>query len=111
VADAARLAEIANMTANFLESYLLVARTLAREAGPVPTKELPRRALALGRTMLAADELRRPEALSLSNLENAVRAFTEDGAITVEDGAARGRAEELETWIRELGRLLPREDG
>jgi glycerol-3-phosphate O-acyltransferase len=110
VADGARLAEIANMTANFLESYLLVARTLARETAPVPAKELPRRALALGRTMLAADELRRPEALSLLNLENAVRAFTEEGVLVVEDGAARANRDELETWIRELGRLLPRED-
>jgi hypothetical protein len=32
------------------------------------------------------------------------------GALVVEDGTARAKGEELETWIRELQRLLPRED-
>lgn len=110
VADRARLAEIANLTANFLESYLLVLRLLEREPGALPAKELPRKAQALGKTMLAAEELRRPEALSLANLENAVRAFTEDGVLVAEDGALRAVPGEVETWTRELQALLPRED-
>ena len=85
-------------------------RLLEREPGALPAKELPRKAQALGKTMLAAEELRRPEALSLANLENAVRAFTEDGVLVAEDGALRAVPGEVETWTRELQALLPRED-
>lgn len=106
VADAARLEEIANLTANFLESYLLVLR--AAEGGRHSAKELPGAALALGRTLLAADEILRPEALNMQNLDNAVRAFRDDGVLHA-DGEVLVLAPELAGPLREeLQRLLVR---
>jgi hypothetical protein len=104
-----RLGEIANLTANFLESYLLVLRAMERSSGAVSAKELPRKAQALGKTLLAAEELRMPEALSLSNLDNAVRAFTEEGVLLQREQSLEGVPAEVQQRIRELERLLPRE--
>lgn len=77
VADRARVGEIANLTANLVESYLLTMR-VARAQAPA-FKQLPAAALAFGKTLLAADEVSRPEALNLQNLQNAAKAFREDG--------------------------------
>lgn len=105
VADPDRLAELANLTANFLESYLLVLRTV-KEA-PRDPKELARDALKLGRTLLAADEMLRPEALNLQNLDNAVRAFREDGVVRPgADGRLTLDLEAGGSYLRDLGRLL-----
>lgn len=105
VADRERLGEIANLTANFLESYLLLLRTV-RDA-PRDPKDVSRAALALGRTLLAADELSRPESLNLQNLDNAVRAFKEDGVLRArEDGRLALDAEAGDAYARDLARLL-----
>lgn len=101
VKDRARVGEIANLTANFLESYLLLLLT-AKDARST-WKSLPVDALARGRTMLAADELLRPEALNLVNLQNAAKALREDsavrvapeGGVSVDEDAARGYREDL----------------
>jgi glycerol-3-phosphate O-acyltransferase len=108
VADPERLDEIANLSANFLESYLLVLRAAREASGPIARKDLPRRALALGKTLLAADEvITRPEALNLSNLENAVRAFADDGVLQEEAGAGLlADPEQVDGYAAELQRLL-----
>lgn len=101
VCDRPRVGEIANLTANFLESYLLLLLTAAD--GRSTWKSLPADALTRGRVMLAADELSRPEALNIVNLQNAARAFREDnvllvgadGAVTVDGEGARGYREDL----------------
>lgn len=66
VRDRSHVGELANLTTNFLESYQLVVRVL--EKG---TTDVPKAALALGKTLLAVDELNRPESLNLQNLQNA----------------------------------------
>lgn len=105
VVDADRLAEIANLTANFLESYLLVLRTVSQAARE--PRELSRDALRLGTTLLAADELVRPEALNLQNLDNAARAFKEDGVFRAgPDGRLTLDAEAGASYLRDLARLL-----
>ena len=106
IADRGRLDEIANLTANFLESYLLLVRTAREQGAPVSLKELPRKALTLGKTLLAAEELHRPEALSLANLENAARAFAEEGVLETVEGGVVANAEAAASWERDLRRLL-----
>jgi hypothetical protein len=106
IADRVRLDEIANLTANFLESYLLLVRTAREQTAPVSVKDLPRKALALGKTLLAAEELHRPEALSLANLENAARAFAEEGVLTAVEGGVVANADAAGSWERDLRRLL-----
>ena len=107
--DRSRIGEIADLTANILESYLLVLLT-ARDK-PSSFKQLPDDALARGRAMLAADELTRPESLNVVNLQTASKAYKEgdvllagpDGRFTVDSMLAS----EL---IADLGALLRRPD-
>ena len=118
VVDRARVGEIANLTANFLESYLLVLRAAdraARGAG-IDGKTLARDAMAFGKTLLAVDEIYRPEALSTQNLENAVRAFREEGVLTTPSGGGHRlqiARESFDAWVQTLNRLLltPARDG
>ncbi|NOY25791.1 MAG: hypothetical protein GXP62_07940 [Oligoflexia bacterium] len=89
VQSPALLAELAELTRNFLESYLLVLRaSRSLRTGDLALAKLPQRIQKIGEGLLAVDELRRPEALSLVNLSNAVRAFREEGVIQLRtDGA------------------------
>lgn len=115
VIDRARVGEIANLTANFLESYLLVLRAADRgdRATGLDPKTLARDALTFGKTLLAVDEIYRPEALSTQNLDNAVRAFKEEGVFRTEAGRLHVVHESFDTWVQTLERLLlvPVRDG
>jgi len=107
VLDRARVGEIANLTANFLESYLLLLRAADRgDASGIEAKALGRDALAFGKTLLAVDEIYRPESLSTQNLENAVRAFKEEGVLKLEGTKLRLVREPFTTWVAALERLL-----
>ncbi len=107
VCDRPRVSEIANLTANFLESYLLLLLTAAD--GRSTWKSLPADALTRGRVMLAADELSRPEALNIVNLQNAARAFREDNVLLVgADGAVTVDAEGARSYREDLLALLSR---
>jgi glycerol-3-phosphate O-acyltransferase len=66
VRDRSHIGELANLTTNFLESYQLVLKTIEKGA-----TDVPKAALSLGKTLLAVDELSRPESLNLQNLQNA----------------------------------------
>lgn len=110
VSEPRRVAELAEITRNFIESYLLVlegARALRDKDCTV--RELPRLIQDWGKQRVSLDELRRPEALSLANLQNAVAAFVEEGVINVRsdggglqlDDAAAGAT------VRLLRGLLP----
>ena len=81
-------------------------RTAREQGAPVSLKDLPRKALTLGKTLLAAEELHRPEALSLANLENAARAFAEEGVLETVEGGVVANAEAAASWERDLRRLL-----
>ncbi len=110
VADRARVGEIANLVANFLESYLLVLRTAKNAKGPLAAKDLSREALSFGKTLLAVDEITRPESLNLVNLENAVRSFAEDGVLRrLPDGRLELASDAASTYVETLGRLLLQE--
>lgn len=104
VADRGRIAELANLTANFLESYLLVLR-VAQAQSPA-LKQLPQAALEYGKTLLACDEITRAEAINLQNLQNAAKAFREDGVLRAgNDGRAEVNplvADQVHTDLRYL---------
>ncbi|MFN7147754.1 MAG: hypothetical protein ACK4YP_28550, partial [Myxococcota bacterium] len=107
VADKARVGELANLVANFLESYLLVLRTAKNARGPIAAKDLSREALTFGKTLLAVDEITRPEALNLVNLENAVRSFAEDGVLRRQaDGRLELVPDLAASYVETLGKLL-----
>ena len=116
VVDRARVGEIANLTANFLESYLLVLRAAERaerSPSPLDIKSLAKDAMGFGKVLLAVDEIYRPEALSTQNLDNAVRAFKEEGVLTVVDGGVHISRDSFDTWVSTLHSLLlvPVRDG
>lgn len=105
VLDRPRVSEIANLVACHLESYLLLLRT-ARDVA-VSVNELPAAALRRGKQLLAADEITRPEALNLQDLQGAARAFREDGVIQVaEDGRVTLDRAAWNGWHDQLGFLL-----
>ena len=107
VQDRGRIGEIANLTANFLESYLLLLLTAGD--GRTTWKTLPGDALTRGRAMLAADELTRPESLNLVNLQNAARALREDGVIRVAaEGGVASDPDAAREYRADLDRLLMR---
>lgn len=82
VREQALLAELAELTRNFIESYHLVLRACGAVAGPdVGRRELPRRIQAWARSQGPAPWLRRPEALSLVNLKNALKVWQADGLL------------------------------
>ncbi|MFM2246770.1 MAG: hypothetical protein RL071_2844 [Pseudomonadota bacterium] len=110
VPDPRRVAELAELTRNFIESYLLVLEgARALRSKDCSMRELPGLIQDWGRQRVSVDELRRPEALSLANLQNAVTAFHEEGVIharsdggglQLDDAAAGGT-------VRLLKGLLP----
>ena len=108
VVSRALVGELANLSANLLESYLLVLRTAAGTKGRLFTAdELPNQALVLGRSLLTVEEVVRAEALSLQNLQHAVKVLGADGLWTARAG---GRlelvTEKSEPLRRELQLLL-----
>ncbi len=106
VTDRSRVGEIANLVANILESYLLLL--LASRDEP-PLKTLPEAALVRGRTMLAADELSRPESLSIVNLQNAAKALKEDGVLRAgPDGRVQIDSDAWQAYVEDLSLLLRR---
>lgn len=87
VVDRRLVGELAETVRNFHEGYLLVllaARAL--RSRDIPKDELPTRVQEWGKVRLAVDELRRPEALSMVGIQNAIRAFREEGVLQVRSG-------------------------
>jgi glycerol-3-phosphate O-acyltransferase len=84
VSNAAWLDELAELTRNFVESYHLVLRAVgALRERDATRRDFVKQMQAWGRPRLGADELLRPEALSMVNLKNAWKAFREDGIVVV----------------------------
>ncbi|MFH1469900.1 MAG: 1-acyl-sn-glycerol-3-phosphate acyltransferase [Pseudomonadota bacterium] len=80
VVDAALLEELANLLASFVESYWLTLKALHGLArhGPLP-KDLMAAIRTKGQGAYAVEEIRRAESLSSANLQNALKAFREEG--------------------------------
>jgi len=109
VANAAWLDELSELTRNFIESYHLVLRaSLALRERDATRRDFVKQVQFWGRPRLGADELLRPEALSLVNLKNALKAFREDGvAVPRSDGSGIALDEaSLSSYRRLLHGLL-----
>jgi glycerol-3-phosphate O-acyltransferase len=72
---------------NFLEAYRIAARGLgALLKGPIPEKDLVKKALVTGRRMFFTGEIERPEAVSQPTIKNAVASFVDQGILRTTDG-------------------------
>ncbi len=68
------------MLKNFLEAYVVAARSLTLLLkGPIAMKDMVRRSLAIGDKMHLAGEIERREALSSRAIENALQSFLDQG--------------------------------
>jgi glycerol-3-phosphate O-acyltransferase len=76
------LVELAELTRNLLESTQLTLKgARALRTRDLNMDTMPKALQEIGEQMVTAEKLRRPEALSLVNLRNAVRAFRDEGLI------------------------------
>jgi len=76
------LVELAELTRNQLESVQLTLKgARALQTRDLTLNTMPKALQEIGKQMVAAEKLRRPEALSLVNLRNAVRAFRDEGLV------------------------------
>ncbi|HJN72742.1 MAG TPA: 1-acyl-sn-glycerol-3-phosphate acyltransferase [Myxococcota bacterium] len=108
VVERARVSELAELTLNFLESYYLVLRALPQlKHRDLARNELAREVQKIGRQFLAVQDIRRPEATSLVNLENALKAFAEDGVYTLKaDGGFVTNPDAGRHYVEKLRRLM-----
>lgn len=79
------IVQYASMVRSFLEAYRVAARTLPfLLRGPLPIKDLVRKALATGDRMYLAGEIERRESLSRSVIENAFLSLQDQGYLRPE---------------------------
>jgi hypothetical protein len=109
VADPRRVGELAGITRNFRESYLLAlsaAKTL--RSRDIAARLMPERVYGVGKGLLAVDELSRPEALNMANLKNAVRAFREEGVLQfrVGGGGVQFNEDAWHLYTTQLRRMM-----
>ena len=89
IADPVLLAELAELTLNFLESYYAALRGLqVLQARDLDMKQLATELQGVAKQLLAVQDIGRPEALSLANLQNAARAFREEQLFQLRSGGA-----------------------
>jgi glycerol-3-phosphate O-acyltransferase len=75
------------MLRNFVEGYRIAARGLsALLRGPLPLKDLTKRAIGTGERMFLAGEIELREAASRPVFENAYGAFVDQGYLARADG-------------------------
>jgi hypothetical protein len=80
--DKEAVIELAELTRNLLESIILTLRG----ARAMRTRDLNSQTMAtalqeLGAQLINVDDLKRPEALSIVNLKNAIRSFKDEGIL------------------------------
>ncbi|MCB9741683.1 MAG: 1-acyl-sn-glycerol-3-phosphate acyltransferase [Alphaproteobacteria bacterium] len=109
VLDRARVAELAELTRNFLEGYYGALRAVVQlKDQDMSEKDRVKRMLAVGRQLLAMEELRRAESVSSVLYKNALRTFQEDGLVrpraggglTVDGESARATVASLRRLMR-----------
>ncbi len=108
VLERARVSELAELTANLLESAYLVLRALPLlQHLDLERSKLAKEIQKVGHQFLAVQDLRRPEALSLANLELALKGFAEDGVYSVKaDGGLSIDADAARQTLDSMKRLM-----
>ena len=82
IANKAYVVEMAELTRNLLESVDITLRgAVALKNKDLDLRSMPRALAELGQKMITLREIKRPEALSLVNLKNTVRALREEGVV------------------------------
>jgi glycerol-3-phosphate O-acyltransferase len=89
VVDPVCIGEVHALFRPLLEAYLLVARRAAKTPGDQPRSAFVGRLQAEQDDLLVAGAVSRPESISKVNLQNAVGAFTDLGALTKTGGGDR----------------------
>jgi glycerol-3-phosphate O-acyltransferase len=111
VVDRERLSELAELVINFQESYYLTLRALKLlQARGLSQKELPGEVRKVGEQLLAVQDISRPEALSMVNLQNAARALRDEQLYQLRSG---GEGLEIDSvahrdYLQRLRRLILR---
>ena len=67
---------------------------------------LAKRIQEIGRKQVEAGQIKRPEALSIANLNNAIRCFREDGTLRLDVGKVAVDVDLQEAYSRDLHTLL-----
>jgi glycerol-3-phosphate O-acyltransferase len=102
--------EFAELTRNFIESYDLVLCGLvyfSERKYSTLSKDIQK----FGSSGEGREHIDRPEALSLINIQNALKAFSEDGLYTEPEGGSSLSVDEaaIERYRHRLGRFLGKE--
>lgn len=83
IASKAHVVEMAELTRNLLESVDITLRgAVALQRRDLDMRSMPKALAELGQKMLELGELKRPEAISLVNLKNTVRALRDEGVVS-----------------------------
>ena len=87
VSDVQRIGEMYALISSLLQSYDLILRDASRlSSHRWSSRNWVQELQGERDALLAGSRIRRPETLSLLNLENAIRAFVEEGTLTRQDG-------------------------
>ena len=101
------LNELAALTANFVESYMCVLKGVeSLKDRTLSEKELLKKIQEYGKARLAVGEIHRPESLSSVNLANAIKAFKDEGILTIEEGVVDMKTTVWNQHKRDLKRIL-----
>ena len=83
IADRVRVTEMAELVRNLIESVDVTLRgAQALRDSDLDLRSMPKALAEIGEKMLNLGEIKRPEALSLVNLKNTVRALRDEGALS-----------------------------
>lgn len=109
ISDRARIQELARLTDALREAYRLAIQAgLSLQSKDIAPKDIPKKMLVYGRARLAVGELSMPEALSLVNLETALRAYREEGTVQFRSGGGlQCETTAVNQYLSDLSRLLP----
>jgi glycerol-3-phosphate O-acyltransferase len=109
IADKDCIIELAELTRNLLESSVITLQGIvAFRNRDLTVKSMGKALQELGEQLLEAEQIKRPEALSLVNLNNAVRAFRDEGIFRFRTDGTGLEVEDLglEEHREDLNRLL-----
>ena len=109
IASRAHVVEMAELTRNLLESVDVTLRgASALQHRDLDLRSIPKALSELGQKMLTLGEIKRPEALSLVNLKNTVRALRDEGIVSFKtDGTGLSLDEmTLNEHAEDIRRLL-----
>jgi glycerol-3-phosphate O-acyltransferase len=109
-AEPEKLALLAGLVCDFVESYLIAARGVESLSQPLATREVQRRIHDLGEKLFLTGEVRRREACAAGNYQNAIAYFIERGLLVDEDRRLRlSPGADPRQLAAEIAELLPRD--